>query len=253
MKMHVLSGGRLQMSKRVYIPGAERGEKIELPVICVLLRHSQGNVLFDTGCHPSLAEDAEARIGGVAKAIVPLMPRGDHVVNSLKAVGLGPLDIDVVVNSHFHFDHCGCNEFFKQATIVVHAREIETARAANALAEGYYPQDWDHPMTVDAIEGERDLFGDGRIVLIPLPGHTPGSIGALAQLERDGAFLLVSDTVAVRENLDKGTAPGVTWNKDTLMKSYAEVRRIESGGATILCGHDDQQWATLRKGAHAYE
>lgn len=59
MKMHMLSGGRLQMSKRTYLPDAARGEMIELPVSCVLLRHTQGNVLFDTGCHPDVATDPE--------------------------------------------------------------------------------------------------------------------------------------------------------------------------------------------------
>ncbi len=52
MTMHFLSGGRVRMRKTVYIPDTDRGEMIELPVICVLLRHAQGNVLFDTGCHP---------------------------------------------------------------------------------------------------------------------------------------------------------------------------------------------------------
>ena len=57
MKMHALSGGRVRMRKSVYVPDAERSETIELPVSCFLLRHPQGNVLFDTGCHPSVAEN----------------------------------------------------------------------------------------------------------------------------------------------------------------------------------------------------
>ena len=52
MKMHALSGGRVRMRKSVYVPDADRSETIELPVSCFLLRHAQGNVLFDTGCHP---------------------------------------------------------------------------------------------------------------------------------------------------------------------------------------------------------
>jgi hypothetical protein len=48
-------------------------------------------------------------------------------------------------------------------------------------------------------------------------------------------------------------APRNTWNADALDKSWQEVRRIEAGGATIICGHDDAQWQTLRKGADAYE
>ena len=87
MKMHVLSGGRLRMKKSIYFPDADRSEMLELPVSCMLLRHKQGNVLFDTGCHPSIAENPEARWGGLAKFMVPIMPPGEHVLGGLKAVG----------------------------------------------------------------------------------------------------------------------------------------------------------------------
>ena len=90
-------------------------------------------------------------------------------------------------------------------------------------------------------------------MLVPLPGHTPGTTGALVALDRSGAFLLASDTVSLRSTLDTGIVPKNTWNADALLKSLAEVRRIEAGGAKILCGHDAAQWATLRKGADAYE
>ena len=63
MKMHCLSGGRVRMRKSIYVPDADRSETIELPVSCVLLRHPQGNVLFDTGCHPSVAERSGGALG----------------------------------------------------------------------------------------------------------------------------------------------------------------------------------------------
>ncbi len=90
-------------------------------------------------------------------------------------------------------------------------------------------------------------------MLIPLPGHTPGTMGAAVHLDRDGPFLLVSDAVSLRENLDTDTAPRNTWNAEALLQSYAEIRRIEKSGATVVCGHDDAQWQSLRKGAEAYE
>lgn len=67
MKMHMLSGGRLRIRKSTYFPGTDRSAMIELPVSCILLRHAQGNVLFDTGCHPSIAENPEPRWGGMSK------------------------------------------------------------------------------------------------------------------------------------------------------------------------------------------
>jgi glyoxylase-like metal-dependent hydrolase (beta-lactamase superfamily II) len=253
MKMHLLSGGRVRIRKSVYLPDADRAEYIELPVSCALLRHPRGNVLFDTGCHPSVAENPEARWGSLARFMAPIMQPGDHVVHSLQCIGLTPGDIDVVVCSHLHPDHCGCNAYFTRATFVVHAEELRAARAPGAENSGYLSADWDHPMPVEQLSGERDLFGDNRIVLIPLPGHTPGTTGALVTLDRSGAMFLASDTVSLRATLDSDIIPRNTWNAEALAKSLAEVRRIEAGGATILCGHDDAQWAGLRKGADAYD
>ena len=71
MKMHILAGGRLRIRKSVYLPDADRNAMIELPVSSILLRHAQANVLFDTGCHPAVAENADARWGGMAKFMTP--------------------------------------------------------------------------------------------------------------------------------------------------------------------------------------
>ena len=253
MKMHLLSGGRLRMRKSIYQPDADRGETIELPVSCVLLRHSAGNVLFDTGCHPSVPDQPEARWGGLAKLMTPIMRSGDNVINALAGIGLQCDDIDVVLCSHLHPDHCGCNTFFKRATFIIHAKEVAAARAPGAEKSGYLAAEWEQSAPTDLIDGERDVFGDGRVVLIPLPGHTPGTIGALVALERSGTFLLASDTVSLRATLDSGVVPKNTWNADALVKSLAEVRRIEARGATVLCSHDDAQWASMRKGQDAYE
>ena len=174
MKMHVLSGGRLRVRKTLYDANAVRGETLDVPVSCILLRHDQGNVLFDTGCHPAVAENAEARWGGLAKIMKPVMQPGDNVITALGAIGLGCDDVDVVVCSHLHADHCGCNTFFKRATFVIHAAEVAAARAPDAEAAGYMAADWEQPAPIDMIDGERDLFGDGRIVLIPLPGPYTG-------------------------------------------------------------------------------
>ncbi len=252
MKMHILSGGRFQMSKHIFVPDADRDEGIEIPVSCFLLRHAQGNVLFDTGCHPEVAEDPQARWGDLSRFMVPLHGPDEGLLTGLSGLGLGPDDIDVVINSHLHCDHCGCNEFFERATFIAHEDELTAARASTSDRNGYFPEDWDH-FTYDALTGQRDLFNDGRIVLLPLPGHTPGSTGALVGLDRDGEFLLASDAISVRESFDRDIAPKNTWQADPLLASYAEARRIEAGGATIVCGHDIGQWEQLRHGADAYE
>ena len=253
MKLYFLNTGRIRMRKSVYIQGADRNETFEAPVSSALIRHGQGNVLFDTGCHPSVIEHGEERWGALMKVMTPIMRAEDTLLPSLASLGLGPDDIDVVVNSHFHPDHCGCNAFFRNATIIAHAREIDAANAPDAEGAGYLRADWDHGQPMQVVTGENDVFGDGRVVLVPLPGHTPGTMGAMVNLDRDGAFFLASDAVSLRHNLDTDTAPRNTWNAEALLKSFAEIRHIERSNATVICGHDDGQWQTLKRGPDAYE
>ena len=253
MKMHILSGGRLRMRKSIYFPDADRSETIDLPVTCILLRHPNGNVLFDTGCHPDVARDAEGRWGSLARVMTPLMSTEDNVLNGLKAIGLGPDDIDVVVCSHLHPDHCGCNQFFTKARVLVRAEELAAARETDAVNAGYLPADWKHPLAYEEVTTDLDLFGDGRIQLVHLPGHTPGTMGALIELTNSGRYLLAADAISIRGNLDQDIIPKNTWDKDLCRASFARIRAIEKEGAQVICGHDDAQWASLRKLADFYD
>lgn len=252
MQMHILSGGRLRMRRGVYYPDAPAGESVELPVSCVLLKHPQGVVLFDTGCHPSVLADAEARWGTLARFMAPIFTAGDTLLAQLPLAGVAPGDVDVVVCSHLHPDHCGCNEFFPRATVLAQAAEIAAARAPNAVGQGFLAREWDAGAPLEPVEGERDLFGDGRITLLPMPGHTPGSMVAHVVLDRDGAFVLAADAVAVRAHLDRRFTPKNTWNVEAAMASLAAIGRLEQAGATVICGHDAAQWATMRTGGWCY-
>lgn len=252
MKLHFLSGGRLRMRRSIYQPSAAKDETIELPVSCTLIRHPQGNVLFDTGCNPQAAADPEGRWGGLARIMTPIFDASDTVVPQLARLGLQPGDIDIVVCSHLHPDHCGCNEAFRHAKIMCHAAELETARAEGADKLGYLPKEWDQPNGFTTFDQRHDLFGDGRIVLVPLPGHTPGATGALVRLDRDGRFLLAADAAPMRSALD-GILPKNNWNQELAAASIAEIKRLQAEGATVIFGHDDAQWTALRKGRDFYE
>ena len=248
MKLHFLSGGRLRMRRSIYEPAAPREETIELPVSCALIRHPQGTVLFDTGCNPQAAIDPEARWGGVARAMIPIFTARDTVDAQLPRLGLTADDIDIVVCSHLHPDHCGCNDRFRRATIVCHAAEVAAAKADGAEKVGYLAQDWDQPQGFSTFEGQKDLFGDGRIVLMHMPGHTPGMSCAMVGLDRDGQFLLASDAAPLASNLETCVAPKNSWNPELATVALQEVRRIRDAGTTVILGHDDAQWQGLRKG-----
>jgi glyoxylase-like metal-dependent hydrolase (beta-lactamase superfamily II) len=112
--------------------------------------------------------------------------------------------------------------------------------------------DWRHPMPIKTIDRQHDLFGDERIVLVPLTGHTAGSIGARITLDRDGTFLLASDAVPLAAVLERELTPRNTLDAQAAMASLHEVQRMQAAGTQIIFGHDLQQWMTLRTGALAY-
>ena len=253
MRMHFLDGGLLRMKARIFLPDADRASEIEMPVISTLFRHAGGNVLFDTGCHPSAETDPEARWGGLARLMAPIPSPHGGLLASLARVGLRPEDIDVVINSHLHPDHCGCNAFFTRATFHCHARELAAAGTEDAAAQGYLRAEWDHPMDLRVLENSLDVFGDARLVTLALPGHTPGLIGLRADLAKSGTFLIASDAVSLRRNLDQDEVPRNAWNAEALLRSYEEIRAHEARGATVICGHDDGQWQHLRTGLQAYD
>ena len=88
MKLHFLSAGRIRMRKSIYIQGADRNETFEAPVSSALVRHGQGNLLFDTGCHPSVVEHGEARWGALMKVMTPVMRAEDTLLPNLACLGL---------------------------------------------------------------------------------------------------------------------------------------------------------------------
>src|SRR3954464_845014 len=154
MRMHVLSGGRLRMRRSIYFPGSDPAEKVEMPVGSILMKHPQSNVLFDTGCHPDVATNPDGRWGSLVRVMTPIMHANDNVLESLKAIGHSPDDVDAVVCSHLHPDHCGCNQFFRKAKFFMHARELAAAKAPEAEKMGYFRADWDHPLDLQEVTSE---------------------------------------------------------------------------------------------------
>ena len=235
IKLKFLCGGRLKMKRHMYYPDAPREEWFELPVICGLVRHPRGNVLFDSGWHPDVARDRgspESRWGYLSTYIEPIFVPTDTVDAQLPLVGLGTL--------------------FPKATVLCHAAELAAARGPEIGPNGYFAHDWDHGGNFQTIDAAHDVFGDGRLTLLPVPGRTVGTLALHIVLEQDGPFLLASDAVPVLASLEGRYAPRSTWDEAKCLASLDEITRVQRGGATVIGGHDRAQWETLRTGANGY-
>lgn len=244
MRVYALSCGSLEFERNLFFPAAEPGTNLVTPVSSYLIVHARGKVIFDTGIHCDALTDPVARLGKRVAGLFTIRSRtGEDVVSQLATLSVRPDEIDFVVTSHFHFDHCGCNASFPRSTILVQRAEMELARSERSR---YNPKDWDHPLDYRLIDGEHDLFGDGAVVLLPTPGHTAGHQSLWI---RDGAgrqFVLTSDASYTREHLDQTILPGNTHDADEMTHSMSVLRDLrDRRGVMLLYGHDAEQWNSI--------
>ncbi len=159
-----------------------------MPVYVHVIDHPDARVLVDTGMtqlHPAVA-DMDPRL-------VPLDGRADF----------SPASVDIVINTHLHFDHCGGNHLFAGRPVYVQRRELDDARSE----EDYTIREW-----VDApgvhylpVDGALELLPGLR--LVPAPGHTRGSQVVVVQTDRR-PVVIAGDTAVFFADLDEPRTEG---------------------------------------------
>ena len=256
MHVYALCGGYLDLDAGSFFPDGTARPRWTVPVPCYLVAHPQGHLLFDTGVHRDARVDPVGRLGAqrAARFGVRSGP-ADDVVSQLALLGVAPDGLRYVANSHFHFDHCGGNEFFPRATFLVQSREMEAARAAAGTYPGYTPsaRDFDHALDYQLVDGEHDVFGDGRVVLLPTYGHTPGHQSLRIRAGKGSDVVLTADACYTRENMDRDMLPGVLWDAPEMARSLGRLRDLrDRTGATLVYGHDPGQWQELSRAPESF-
>jgi glyoxylase-like metal-dependent hydrolase (beta-lactamase superfamily II) len=215
-----------------------------LPVPAWLIEHPRGVVLFDTGLHPELRTSRD-RLRGVMQASTIDLPDGADLSARLSATGRGPGGVDVVIFSHLHFDHCGGTAELPNARLVVQGAEWKAAHHPRLVEAGIYnPDDFDLGHDRQLIEGEHDVFGDGRIVCVPTPGHTKGH-QALRMVLDSGPVVLTGDCVYFAEMLEEMRVPRFTYNHALQLDSMRALAGMQADGCRLLFGHDLDQFRAL--------
>lgn len=255
VRLYALNCGALELERCSFFPDAESGVAMRVPVPAFLVVHPKGKVLFDTGIHANGFRDPVAHFGkGLAAYFKFFCGAGEGVVAQLRLLGLEPGDITHVVNSHLHFDHCGCNALFTRAEIFVQGAEMRATRAARD-ADRRPDRDWDGPLNYRLLEGEHDLFGDGKLVIVPTPGHTAGHQSLRVHDGSGVRLCLTGDACYTQEHLERDQLPstGAVWNADEMRHSLGVLRHMRDREGTFLVyGHDGEQLQGLRRCPEAF-
>ena len=219
--------------------------RLRVPVPCFLIDHPRGLVLFDSGLHPDVRVDPAARLGQAAAVFDAHYEAGEDVAARLAAVQVDACAVRYLVNSHLHFDHTGGNALIPDATVVVQRREWHAGRDPDLVRSNYYdPRDYDTGHTVLAVEGEHDLFGDGRVVCLPTYGHTPGHQALRVRLD-GGDVVLAADSCYLRRTLEELHLPAILHDREAALASLHRLRALQAVGARIVYGHDPVFWETV--------
>ncbi len=211
--MRVFNTGRIHTRGGAVSSIKSWSAKVRLDVPVFLIEHPEGPVLFDSGLDGETA--AKMHAGWLARKIASFeSSSGQDAASQLAAAGVAPESVRWVVLSHAHPDHMSGLARYPNATVVVSRREWERAKEASSSTppakRRVDPQalesriklrllDFDDQPPYGAFDHAVDLFSDGSIFLVPLPGHTSGSIGAWVNLD-GGPALLAGDAAWVIDN-----------------------------------------------------
>lgn len=235
---------------------ATRMDNRPVPIPAFLVQHpTAGEILIDTGLHPSIATSPEENLGRAGLPLFkPEMDSGQDLPSQLRARGIDPTAIRLVILTHLHVDHASAVSEFPNATFLVTTREWAAANTGPLpLLKGYRRSQFDYAFdfrTVDFDTDEvssystfgrtLDLFGDGSIRLVFTPGHSSGHQSVLLRLA-DREMLVAGDAIFLLEQLDEGTPlAGRTADRHEYERSLRELRlfRQQNPSSVITPGHD---------------
>ncbi|CAN5473455.1 MBL fold metallo-hydrolase [soil metagenome] len=258
MTLRVVPSGSTESSAGQAFEGGRGDDRRTFVAGAILVDHPKGMLLFDAGYGRDLAEHVKTAPALMRAIIKPQLTT--PVAEQLAASGLAPESLMAVVLTHAHWDHVSGLEHFPKTPVWLSKAEfdfIKSGDRSTALARRLGLANY---RTFDFPQGAYlgfarswDVFGDGSVVLVPSPGHTPGSIAAFVNTSDGKHYVLVGDTAWQAEGVELPAqkprltrslvdhdGPG-TWA--ALQTLHAAKQAVPD--LIVVPAHDDRVWKTL--------
>jgi glyoxylase-like metal-dependent hydrolase (beta-lactamase superfamily II) len=206
------------------------GLNIQLTFSCYLIKHGNDYLVWDTGNPVATGPGA-----------APTAPQSS-LIDQLAQLHVKPEQITFVGISHYHGDHIGQVASFPQSTLLIGKGDWD------ALTDGkptpaINPANFAHWISgggkVDPLPGDKDVFGDGSVIMLNIPGHTPGHHSLLVKLKEKGNVLISGDLAHFRENYDSNGVPTFNTNRADTLASLDRFKQLATNlHATVIIQHD---------------
>jgi glyoxylase-like metal-dependent hydrolase (beta-lactamase superfamily II) len=222
--------------------GEYDGRPGTFPATCILIHHPDGWLLWDTGLTDKL-------VGNPADKGFAKMSRAKSLVDQLGELHLQPKDIKFVAFSHIHSDHTGNANLFKNSTWLMQQKELDYAltkpspRAVELDKFSEYKN-----VKKNLLHGDLDVFGDGRVRILSMPGHTPGHQSLLVRLKDEGNVIISGDLFHMRESFEHKRIPIFNTDRADTLASFNRLEGLmRTYKARFFIQHDKDDFAKLPK------
>ncbi len=203
---------------------------------CYLIKHDADYLLWDTGLPAELLNaplDPKAPMAPTLKVTL---------TTQLEKLGLTPDQIGLVGISHYHFDHTGQAAAFPKAKLLMGAPDL-AAMKSDPLPFAAVPahlKPWlQDGAPLESEAGDKDVFGDGSVMMLSMPGHTPGSYALLVRLAETGPVLLSGDVVHFEEQFKVNGVPPFNEDRSDSLASMDRLKHLaKTLKATLVVQHD---------------
>ncbi len=254
LRLYVFDCGQIRLSSVAPFGLSDSETSVrELIVPCYVIEHPQGTLLWDGGL-PS----ATAATPGWSPEVQGSSARLDKTLaQQLSSMKFDLNSFDYVAFSHVHFDHVGVANEVKNATWLVQEADYD----AVFLPESEPPGPGVQPDLLREIKnsktrklnGDHDVFGDGRVRLISAPGHTPGHQVLFLDLKEYGPLVLSGDLYHFRFNRAQRRVPLFNVNRAQTLTSMDKVESLlKEEGAQFWIEHDLALFKTLKTAPDFY-
>ena len=214
------------------------GQPKVLTASCYLVRHGDKYLLWDTGVDGALAGKP-----AVSEWVFTISLKA-RLIDQLARIGVRPADITYVGISHYHDDHTGQAADFPGAALLMGKGDWDAVKGRPATAARFKP--WiDSGGKVEPIAGDKDVFGDKTVIVLDMPGHTPGHKVLLVRL-KSGNVLLTGDLYHATEQVANRGVPSFNTNRADTLASFDRFQAIaKSLKAKVIIQHELNDVAKL--------